>query len=112
MNKPPIVETVRQRVELRRIGNEFVGLCPFHSERTPSFTVSEDKGVFYCHGCHEGGDVYSFVQKLDRLTFPEALRALGVEFYRRPTPKLTASRMHAADRAVTWGERSTQEIQR
>lgn len=50
-----ITEVVGRYVNLRKRGKEFTGLCPFHSEKTPSFTVNEEKGLFYCHGCHQGG---------------------------------------------------------
>ncbi len=54
-----------------------MGLCPFHKEKTPSFTVSPDKQIFYCFGCHAGGNVFTFVSKIERLTFPESVRFLG-----------------------------------
>jgi CHC2 zinc finger len=96
MNKPSIVSVIGERVDLRRAGKEFVGCCPLHADKTPSFTVSEAKQVFFCHGCHEGGDVISFIQKLDGLTFPEALRVLGIESNgRRPAPKVSPNRKAA-----------------
>ena len=78
MNKPLIVSIIGQRVELRRAGKEFVGLCPFHQEKTPSLRVNEDKGVFHCFGCGASGDVLDFVIQLDGLTFPEARAQLGI----------------------------------
>lgn len=100
--KPDILDVVGQRVDLRRHGKEFTGLCPFHGDKTPSFTVNESKQVFFCHGCHEGGDVISFIRKLDALSFPEALQALGVDSEHKARPKLTASRKRAAEVAVVW----------
>src|SRR5690606_6330801 len=67
-----IVEIIGEHVHLRRAGKDWVGLCPFHSERTPSFTVSPDKQFFYCFGCQAGGDVYTFLMKQRGLTFREA----------------------------------------
>ena len=73
----PLTETIAQRVRLVRQGREHVGLCPFHNEKTPSFTVSEDKGFFHCFGCGVHGDVIAFVQRIDNLTFLEAVERLG-----------------------------------
>jgi hypothetical protein len=94
--KPSLVEVVGQRVELRRVGHQWRGLCPFHAEKTPSFFVDEEKQVFYCHGCHEGGDVISFIMKLDGLTFSEACRSLGIEGNgKRPAPRISPNRCAA-----------------
>jgi hypothetical protein len=85
--KPSIAEIVGEHVQLRRSGKELVGLCPFHTEKTPSFTVNEAKEVFYCHGCHEGGDVIDFVRKRKGLSYREALVELGMDSgHRRPAP--------------------------
>lgn len=72
-----IVEIISQSVELKKRGTNFFGLCPFHSEKTPSFSVSPSKQMFCCFGCQEKGDVISFVQKLHGVSFPEALKVLG-----------------------------------
>ena len=64
-------------VQLRKRGNDFVGLCPFHGEKTPSFHVHPDRGFFKCFGCGAGGDVIKFVQQLENLSFPEAARVLA-----------------------------------
>jgi DNA primase catalytic core len=64
-------------VALRKRGNDLVGLCPFHGEKTPSFHVHPDRGFFKCFGCQKGGDVISFVMELEGLTFPDALRVLA-----------------------------------
>ena len=58
-----IVEYISQYVQLKKRGQNYVGCCPFHSEKTPSFTVSPTKGIFHCFGCHESGDLISFVKK-------------------------------------------------
>jgi DNA primase len=72
-----IVDIVSNVVSLQKKGKNYVGLCPFHSEKTPSFTVTPDKGIFYCFGCGEGGDAISFVMKTEKISFPEALRLLA-----------------------------------
>ncbi|MEK7244342.1 MAG: CHC2 zinc finger domain-containing protein, partial [Thermodesulfobacteriota bacterium] len=72
-----IVSLVGEYVILRKAGRNYLGLCPFHQEKTPSFNVSPDKQIFYCYGCSEGGDAFSFLMKLNHLTFPEAVRQLA-----------------------------------
>ena len=62
-NAADIVDIVSESVSLRRAGRNFLGLCPFHAEKTPSFTVSPDKQIFYCFGCGAGGNVFSFLMK-------------------------------------------------
>jgi hypothetical protein len=84
MNKPSIIEVVGQRVELRRAGEEYVGRCPFHADKTPSLHVNEAKGVFHCFGCGESGDVFDFVMKLDGVSFAEAVKSLGGDPDHRP----------------------------
>jgi DNA primase len=76
-NAADMVEVVGETVLLKKAGRNFVGLCPFHSEKTPSFTVSPDKQIFHCFGCGAGGDVFTFLMKQDGLSFPEAARTLG-----------------------------------
>ncbi len=73
------VEVVGRYVQLRRQGRKAVGLCPFHGERTPSFSVDADKGLWYCFGCSEGGSVYNFLMKIEGLSFPQAVKKLGDE---------------------------------
>ena len=72
-----IVELVGQWVKLKRAGENWKGLCPFHTEKTPSFTVNPKKGIYHCFGCKAGGDAFSFVRKQERLDFPEAVRVLA-----------------------------------
>jgi DNA primase len=85
-----IVEIVGQFVNLKRTGEHWKGLCPFHSEKTPSFTVNPKRGIFHCFGCGVGGDAFGFLMRQDRLAFPEAVRALaqrsGVELPTQRTP--------------------------
>lgn len=72
-----IVEVVSQYTDLRRQGERFVGLCPFHEERTPSFSVKPAQGFYYCFGCEAGGDTIRFVQEKEGLSFPDAVEALA-----------------------------------
>ncbi len=72
-----IEDVIGSYVQLKQAGRNFKGVCPFHEEKTPSFVVSPEKGVFHCFGCGEGGDVFSFVQKMDGLDFPQALERLA-----------------------------------
>lgn len=71
--KSNIVEVIGQYVQLKKAGKNYVGLCPFHEEKTPSFSVAEDKQIFHCFGCGRGGNVFGFVEELEGLTFPEAV---------------------------------------
>ncbi|MDQ5857260.1 MAG: DNA primase, partial [Acidobacteriota bacterium] len=75
-----IVEVIGEHTRLRKAGRSWKGLCPFHNERTPSFTVDRDKGLYHCFGCGVGGDVIHFVRQIDRLDFPEAIEALASRF--------------------------------
>jgi DNA primase len=81
-----IVEIASQYTTLKRRGRKWVGLCPFHSEKTPSFTVDDEKQLYHCFGCGVGGDIYSLVMERENLTFPEALKYLA-EKYRVPLPE-------------------------
>ncbi|HWZ55527.1 MAG TPA: DNA primase [Verrucomicrobiae bacterium] len=72
-----IVRVVGEYVRLKKSGQNFTGLCPFHSEKTPSFAVHPVKQIYHCFGCGVGGDVFSFVMEMDKITFPEAVRAVA-----------------------------------
>ena len=72
-----IVDIISQYVILKRSGRNFLGLCPFHKEKTPSFSVSPDKQIFHCFGCGVGGDVISFVCKLENIGYKEAIELLA-----------------------------------
>ena len=73
----PIEDVVGQHVNLRRSGANMFGLCPFHGEKTASFSVAPDKGIYYCFGCHKGGGVINFQMEIEGLSYPDAVRALA-----------------------------------
>jgi DNA primase len=75
-----IVQIIGEHTRLKKAGRSWKGLCPFHNERTPSFTVDREKGLYHCFGCGAGGDVIHFVRQIDRLDFPEAVEALASRF--------------------------------
>jgi DNA primase len=75
-----IVQVVQEYVPLRRAGTKYKGLCPFHSEKTPSFHVDPEKGFFHCFGCHAGGDVFKFVELQEKVGFQDAVRLLAQKF--------------------------------
>ncbi len=72
-----IVEVIGERIHLTKKGTSYVGLCPFHSDKNPSFSVSEPRQIYRCFSCGEGGNVFGFVMKYDSLTFPEAVKVLA-----------------------------------
>ena len=72
-----IVDVVSSYVELKRKGANYFGLCPFHSEKTPSFSVAPDKQMYHCFGCKKGGGVFNFIMEIENLTFPEAVEFLA-----------------------------------
>jgi DNA primase len=72
-----LVDVISRRVKLQRKGREYSGLCPFHNEKTPSFTVNEEKGFFHCFGCGAHGDVIGFLMRAENLSFPEAIERLA-----------------------------------
>jgi DNA primase len=76
-NTADIVDIVSEAVILKKSGKNYLGLCPFHQEKTPSFTVSPDKQIFHCFGCHEGGNVFTFLMKHQGISFPEAVKMLA-----------------------------------
>ncbi len=79
-SRADIVEIVGAHVRLRRAGRNFVGLCPFHNEKTPSFSVNPERGFFHCFGCGAGGSVFNFIMRVEGLTFPEAVRSLARKY--------------------------------
>ncbi|MSP41128.1 MAG: DNA primase [Deltaproteobacteria bacterium] len=79
-NRASIVEVVADYVTLKKSGRNHMGLCPFHAEKSPSFTVSEEKGIFHCFGCHAGGSVFHFLMQYDHLTFPEAVEQVAKRY--------------------------------
>jgi DNA primase len=72
-----IVDVVAMHVRLKKRGKNFVGLCPFHQEKTPSFSVSREKQMYYCFGCGKGGNVFTFVMEIEKVSFAEAVRSLA-----------------------------------
>lgn len=76
-NRTDIAEVISEYVRLKKAGRNFTGLCPFHSEKTPSFSVSREKQMYYCFGCGEGGSVFNFLMKKESLTFPESVELLA-----------------------------------
>jgi len=77
VNRNPIEDVVGHYVNLRRSGGNLFGLCPFHGEKTASFSVAPDKGIYYCFGCHKGGGVINFQMEIEGLSYPDAVRALA-----------------------------------
>ena len=88
MRSQNIIETIRERLDIvevirdyipsiQKAGKNFKALCPFHNEKTPSFTINPDTQRFYCFGCQEHGDIFSFIEKIDGLTFMEAAQKLA-----------------------------------
>ena len=92
-----MVDVVSARTRLRRVGGRFTGLCPFHDERTPSFSVNPVDKLYYCFGCGKGGDLIDFVRETEQLDFAEAVESLaaraGIELeYEESSPHLDAER--------------------
>ena len=73
----PIADVIGEYVTLKRTGRDYVGLCPFHNEKTPSFHVHPDKEYFYCFGCQAGGDVITFIMRYQNLDYMETMRLLA-----------------------------------
>lgn len=76
-HRNPIEDVVGQYVALTRKGSNLFGLCPFHGEKTPSFSVNPEKGIYYCFGCHKGGGVVNFIMEIENLSYPDAVRFLA-----------------------------------
>lgn len=72
-----IVDLISEYVPLKKRGRNFLGLCPFHAEKDPSFTVNPEKQIFYCFGCGEGGNAIHFLMNHEKLSFPEAIKLLA-----------------------------------
>jgi DNA primase len=99
-----IVRVVQDYVQLKKKGANWMACCPFHKEKTPSFSVSPAKEIFYCFGCHKGGSVFNFVMEMERVSFPEAIK-LVAEKSGLPLPKLIddsrfEARRHESDQVI------------
>ena len=96
-DRASILEVVSDYVSLKKTGRNHKGLCPFHSEKTPSFMVNEEKQIFHCFGCGEGGDVFAFLMKTGHFSFPEAAEELakryGIKLLRRESSPLQKKEM-------------------
>lgn len=88
-NKTNIVDVISQTVQLHKQGKNLFGLCPFHEERTPSFSVNEEKQIFNCFSCHRGGNVFKFLMELEQISFPEAVIKVA-QFSGIPLPEAVA----------------------
>ena len=109
-----IVRIVSDYVSLRGSGKNLTGLCPFHSEKTPSFAVSPDKQIFHCFGCGQGGDVFEFVKLIEQVTFPESIRIVA-EKCGIPMPQMSPRESQAArerDSLVVLYERAARFYQK
>ena len=85
-----IEDVISSYVSLKKKGNRYWGCCPFHHEKTPSFSVSPDRGMFYCFGCHVGGNVFTFLQKMENISFYEAVKQLAeVAHIELPSEEMT-----------------------
>lgn len=98
-NRASIVEVVSDYVTLKKAGRNHLGLCPFHAEKSPSFTVSEEKGIYHCFGCHAGGSVFHFLMQYDQLSFPEAVERVAKRY------GITIERNERAGASKEYGER-------
>ena len=79
-DRADIIEIIGEHVRLKRAGEQYRGLCPFHQEKTPSFYVNPGKKLYYCQACHEGGSVFTFLEKIEGLSFPEAVESLAQRY--------------------------------
>jgi DNA primase len=90
-------EVVGEQVRLKRRGRKYVGLCPFHDEKTPSFSVDPDRGLYYCFGCHQGGDIFKFVMQTEGLSFPEAVERLARRYGVKLPPRSPEARRRSQE---------------
>jgi DNA primase len=100
-DRASIVEVISDYVTLKKAGRNYMGLCPFHGEKTPSFTVSDEKGIFHCFGCQTGGSVFHFLMKYDHLSFPEAVERVAKRY------GIVIERNHGTGRAGDGGEKES-----
>ncbi len=98
-----IVNLIGKYVSLEKKGHNYTGLCPFHQEKKPSFTVSQEKQVFYCFGCGTGGDIYKFLMLAENLTFPEAVQNLATQAgVRIPVPAYLGNEEQTRKKEQLW----------
>lgn len=106
-----IVDVVGRYVPLKKQGQNFIGLCPFHHEKTPSFSVSQNKQIYHCFGCGVGGNVFKFLMEIEHLSFPEAVRKLanevGVKVPEREQSESDRRAMEKRNRLLRWNEYAT-----
>lgn len=95
-----VSEVIGRRIAIKKHGREFQALCPFHNEKTPSFTINDDKGFYHCFGCGAHGDAIGFTMKYDRLTYPEAVERLARDAG-IPMPEMTREEMVKAEKEKT-----------
>jgi DNA primase len=95
------VEVISDYLTLKKAGRNYMGLCPFHAEKTPSFTVSEEKGIFHCFGCGAGGSVFHFLIQYDHLSFPEAVERVAKRY------GITVERFEGDGQRAAGGERES-----
>jgi len=102
--RPGMIEVISAYgVKLRKSGREYIGICPFHRDKRPSLSVNEDKGVFHCFGCGEGGDVIRFIELIEQTDFKGALKILGIETGRsKPKPTRDNRKRFAAALLAGW----------
>lgn len=105
-----ILTLVGETVELHQHGHDWTGLCPFHAEQTPSFSVNPEKGVWYCFGCGKGGDVVQFIQERDKVSFPQAMEYLAARVGLRdgvplPPPPIPHQKPAVLTQDTTWRKR-------
>ena|SRR5579885_728058 len=107
-DKIDIVSFLSEYIQLKKSGRNFKALCPFHSEKSPSFMVSPERQIWHCFGCQKGGDIYSFLMEMERIEFPEALRLLakraGVELTRRKVDSAATSKKERLYEINSWAK--------
>lgn len=106
-----LVELVSAHVRLRKAGRRLVGLCPFHQEKTPSFTVDPEKGLWHCFGCKAGGDLFRFVEMTEKVPFAEAVELLADRLGLPPRQRAGAARQHERERMLALHEEAAKLFQ-